>query len=104
MTQINFRVRKLFWMNLNQAIGSWTVVDHFGLSPDARTLRRFTILAYHRGSFRSLFTTTRHRDCREIDCSDPRKIPSGSVLFGLPIATVGNRLGQNTQELALQLP
>src|SRR5258706_12584457 len=97
MTQINFRVRKLFWMNLNQAIGSWTVVDHFGLSPDARTLLRFTILAYHLGSFRSLFTTTRQRECREIVCSDPCKIPSGSILLGLPIATRGNRLGQQEQ-------
>ena len=38
MTQINFRVRKLFRMNLDQAIGRGTVVDHFGLRPNAGAL------------------------------------------------------------------
>src|SRR6185295_19567703 len=103
MTQINFRVRKLLGMNLDQAIGSGTVVDHFGLRPDARALRRLTVLADDRSILGSLFAATCKRGCREIDCANPCEITGGSLFAGLPVASIDNRPGQEIQELVLQL-
>src|SRR4030095_6515613 len=103
MAQINFAVRKLLGMNLKQAIGSRTVVDHFGLGPDTRALRRLPVLPDDRSALRSLFAATRQRGRRETDRSNPREIPGGSLFAGLPIAAIGNWLRHKIQELALQL-
>src|SRR5258707_14614196 len=90
-------------MNLNQTIGSRTVVDHFGLRPDAGALRRLTVLSDDRSALRSLFAAAGKRDCREIDCSNPCEITRGSFFAGLPVAAIGNRPRQKIRELVLQL-
>src|SRR6266508_4196036 len=103
MSQVYFRVRKFFWMNLLKSIRSGSIVNHFGFSPNASVLRSDHSTRGNRNRFRSLLSAATRQCPGNVYGSDAGEIPRLNLVACFPVPAISNWFLQEFAELLLQL-
>src|SRR5687768_119896 len=102
MAQVYFRMGELVGIYFFKAVRRRTVIDHFGLTPDAGILWRNYACRCNRNRFRSLFAAASNFSPGDVNRADSGEIPSTNLFVSLSVSALTDRFLQQIKKLRFQ--